>query len=155
MRGSTRLSDAVHILSYIAVFAGSGTVSSEVIASSVETNPTNVRKIMGQLRIGGLITTVNGRPSASLARKPERISLYDIYRCVDADVPLIEVDHNTNPRCVIGANIQLALERSYAQLQNSAEREMKKITLRDILRNISTSEVSKRPENREVVAAFL
>ena len=155
MRGSTRLSDAVHILAYIAVFAGAGNASSEVIASSVETNPTNVRKIMGQLRKGGLIVTVNGRADPSLARNPEHITLYDIHRCVVGDVPLIEVDHETNPRCVIGANIQSALERSYAQLQQSAEDQMRKITLRDILRSISAAEVAHRPENREVVKAFL
>ena len=155
MRGSTRLSDAVHILAYIAMFAGTGATSSEVIASSVETNPTNVRKIMGQLRKGGLIVTVNGRPDPSLARSPERITLYDIHRCVDGDVPLIEVDRATNPRCVIGANIQSALERSYARLQHSAEEEMRTITLRDILQSISAAEMVHRPENREVVQAFL
>ena len=155
MRGSTRLSDAVHILAYIAVFAGNGSVSSEVIASSVETNPTNVRKIMSQLRKGGLIVTVNGRANPMLARRPEQITLRDVHQCVDDGSPLIDVDHDTNPRCVIGANIQSALEDSYAQLQRTVEEQMKKITLRDILRSISTAEAAHRPENRDVVEAFL
>jgi Rrf2 family protein len=155
MRYSTQLSDAVHILAYIAVFSKSDTVTSDILAASIETNPTNVRKIMGKLRQHGLIHTVNGRPKPTLSRPVEDITLYDVFISVNEDTRLIEVDDHTNPRCIIGANIQQTLEKEYARLQQAAENEMKQVTLADILRSISTSAVSTDPENAEIVASFL
>jgi Rrf2 family protein len=155
MRYSTQLSDAVHILAYIAVFSKSDTVTSDILAASIETNPTNVRKIMGKLRQHGLIHTVNGRPKPTLSRPVEDITLYDVFISVNEDTRLIEVDDHTNPRCIIGANIQQALEKEYARLQQAAENEMKQVTLADILRSISTSAVNTDPKNAEIVASFL
>ncbi|WP_416174436.1 MAG: Rrf2 family transcriptional regulator [Bifidobacterium crudilactis] len=155
MRYSTQLSDAVHILAYIAVFSESDTVTSDILAASIETNPTNVRKIMGKLRQHGLIHTVNGRPKPTLSRPVEDITLYDVFISVNEDTRLIEVDDHTNPRCIIGANIQQALEKEYARLQQAAENEMKQVTLADVLRSISTSAVNTDPENAEIVASFL
>ncbi|WP_034251026.1 Rrf2 family transcriptional regulator [Bifidobacterium crudilactis] len=155
MRYSTQLSDAVHILAYIAVFSESDAVTSDILAASIETNPTNVRKIMGKLRQHGLIHTVNGRPKPTLSRPVEDITLYDVFISVNEDARLIEVDDHTNPRCIIGANIQQALEKEYDRLQQAAENEMKQVTLADILRSISTSAVNTDPKNAEIVASFL
>ncbi|MFT8331592.1 MAG: Rrf2 family transcriptional regulator [Bifidobacterium psychraerophilum] len=155
MRYSTRFSDAVHILAYIAVFSDTDSVTSDILAASIETNPTNVRKIMGLLRQHGLIRTVNGRPKPTLSRPVEDITLYDVFTSVQGDTRLIEVDEHTNPRCIIGANIQQALEKEYARLQEAAENEMRHVTLADILRSISSSAVNANPDDKELVKAFL
>ncbi|MFT8705084.1 Rrf2 family transcriptional regulator [Bifidobacterium aquikefiricola] len=155
MRYSTQLSDAVHILAYIAVFSGTRDITSDILAASIETNPTNVRKIMGQLRQRGLIHTINGRPKPTLSRPVEAITLYDIFTSIQGETALIEVDEHTNPRCIIGANIQQALEKEYSRLQQSVEHEMKNITLADILRSISTSAIKSNAENTTLVESFL
>lgn len=155
MRYSTQLSDAVHILAYIAVFSQSDPITSDILAASIETNPTNVRKIMGKLRHHGLIHTINGQPKPTLNRPIDEITLYDVFASVQGDSRLIEVDDHTNPRCIIGANIQQALEKEYTRLQLAAENEMKHVTLADILRSISTSAVKTDPESAEIVASFL
>lgn len=155
MRYSTQLSDAIHILAYIAVFSPSDDVSSEILAASIETNPTNVRKIMGKLRDHGLIHTISGRPKPTLSRPVNEITLYDVFISVQGDTRLIEVDSHTNPRCIIGANIQQALDKEYSRLQQAAEQEMKQVTLADILRSISTSAIESNPKNHALVESFL
>lgn len=155
MRYSTQLSDAVHILAYLAVFSPNGPVSSPVLAASIETNPTNVRKIMGKLRQHGLIHTVNGQAKPTLSRSADSITLFDVFTSIQGTTKLIEVDEHTNPRCIIGANIQKALEKEYDRLQQAAENEMKHVTLADILHSISTSAVNSDPDNSALLEAFL
>ena len=53
-------------------------------------------------------------------------------------------DPKTNPNCVVGANIQEALEESYARLQKKAEEEMAKITLDSLIHKIAVLEKEKR-----------
>lgn len=154
MRYSVRLSDAIHILAYIEIFQGTD-LSSEMIAKSIETNAANVRKLMSFLRKSDLIQTQNGKAAPILTRKPEKISLFDIYHSVEGDSNLIQVDEKTNPACIVGGNIQNVLQSTYNHLQTTIEMEMKKITLAEIIHDISVNEVEKRPENRDIVQRFL
>ena len=55
MKYSLQFSDAIHVLVYIEMFQDTQSLSSEMIASSIETNAANVRKIMSQLKKTGLI----------------------------------------------------------------------------------------------------
>ena len=55
MKYSLQFSDAIHVLAYIEMFQDTRLLSSEMIASSIETNAANVRKIMSQLKKSGLI----------------------------------------------------------------------------------------------------
>ncbi len=50
MKYSLQFSDAIHVLAYIEMFQDTRSLSSEMIASSIETNAANVRKIMSQLK---------------------------------------------------------------------------------------------------------
>ncbi|MBL1230789.1 Rrf2 family transcriptional regulator [Enterococcus sp. BWB1-3] len=154
MKYSVKFSDAIHILAYIEIFKGTD-LSSEVIATSVETNAVSVRKIMSQLKKSGLIISHSGKAVPKLSRKPEKISLYDIYRSVESHSDLFHVDTKTAPGCIVGGNIQDVLLEKYDLLQQSVENEMKKITLRDIIGEISEREIEKHPENRNQVRPFL
>lgn len=119
-----------------------------MIASSIETNAANVRKIMSQLKKSGLIFTKTGKPQPSLAKSPDQISLLDVYRSIEGNTQLIQVDPKTNPNCVVGANIQEALEESYARLQKKAEEEMAKITLDSLIHKIAVLERKKTRKHR-------
>lgn len=52
MKYSHRVSDAIHILVYIDVFPERD-LASQVIAQSINANPSLVRRIMSQLRVAG------------------------------------------------------------------------------------------------------
>lgn len=154
MKYSIRFSDAIHIMAYIEIFQGTN-LSSEMIGKSVETNPANVRKLMGLLRNAGLIKTQAGKAAPSLAKPADQISFFDIYRAIEGDNQLLHVDETTNPNCVIGANIQDVLNEKYSFLQKQVENEMKQITLAEVIGDISQLESKRRPENKELVARFL
>ena len=126
MKYPTRLSDAVHILAFLALHPGAN-LTSERIAESVQTNPAYVRQLMSALRKGGLLTSVKGHP------RPAQITLLDAYRAVEGDKPILHQDTHTNPACGVGVNIQLVLADCYREVQESAEARMREITLAEIL----------------------
>lgn len=132
MKYPTKLSDAVHILAFLALHRGAG-LTSEKIAESIQTNPAYVRQLMSALRKGDLLTSVKGHPRPSLAREPERINLLDVYRAVEGEKPILHQDTHTNPACGVGVNIQLVLADCYREIQESAEETMHRITLAEIL----------------------
>lgn len=132
MKYSTRLSDAVHILTLIALNE-SPTLSSGAIAESIHTNPSYVRQFMAKLKKSGLINSYQGQAVPALSRKAEEITLLEIYKAVEGDKPLLHLDTHTNPLCQVGMNIQLALQEYYDKIQHSAEEDMSRITLQNVI----------------------
>ena len=132
MKYPTRLSDAVHILAFIALYPDCDLTSNK-LAESVQTNPAYVRQLMSALRKGGLLISVKGHPRPALAREPEKITMLDAYRAVEGNKPLLHQDIHTNPACGVGVNIQLVLRDFYLDIQKTAEQRMQGITLKDVL----------------------
>ena len=79
MKISTRFSDSIHILAFINIYQGIIPLTSNNIASSIETSPVVVRRLMSALNKAGLINTVHGAADPALAKSPENISLYDVF----------------------------------------------------------------------------
>lgn len=136
MKYSHRLSDAVHILTYIgASEIVENNLSSRAIAGSINSNPSLVRRLMSSLKNAGLITSAPGRPAVSLSKPTTGITLLDVYKAIE-EPDLFHVDEETNQQCPIGANIQSALHNAYDEVQQQAEVEMSKITLADIVKDV-------------------
>lgn len=138
MKYSTKYSDAIHILAYIEMLKGTD-LSSDRIAQSVETNPVYVRRIMSDLRTAGLIESQRGKAEPKLLKKPEEITLLDIYSSVEKDQRLLHIDKKTNPNCLIGGSIQEVLDETYERLQKKIELEMQQITLADIIDKLNVA----------------
>lgn len=132
MKFSTKLSDAVHILVFIAL-SDKQALSSAVMADSIQTNPAYVRQLMAKLKAAALIQSSRGQANPTLGKEPQDISLFEVYRAVEGEKQLLHLDTHTNPECGVGMNIQLALAEYYERVQDVAEREMMQITLRDIM----------------------
>jgi Rrf2 family protein len=135
MAMSTKLSVAIHILSLIEI-GPPDQVNSELIAASVNTNPVVVRRLMSKLKKAGLIYTSRGATQTYLLKKPEEISLYDIYEAVELEKEVFNIHQNPNPNCLVGANIQAALEEQYSKVQDRMETELKEIPLADVIHQI-------------------
>ncbi|MFD2307149.1 Rrf2 family transcriptional regulator [Enterococcus termitis] len=135
MAMSTKLSVAIHILSLIEI-GPPDQVNSELIAASVNTNPVVVRRLMSKLKKAGLIHTSRGATQTYLLKKPEEISLYDIYEAVELEKEVFNIHQNPNPNCLVGANIQAALEEQYSKVQDRMETELKEIPLADVIHQI-------------------
>lgn len=132
MKYSTKLSDATHVLAFVALYENEA-LRSDTIAESVKTNPAFIRQLMSALKKGGLLTSVKGHPRPSLTRSPDQITLLEIYRAVEGTKPLLHQDIHTNPECGVGVHIQLAIGDFYREIQKAAEDKMQEITLQDIL----------------------
>lgn len=130
---NSRFSVAIHILSLIASTKDSYAVTSDFIASSVNTNPVVIRRICGQLKKAGLIDSHAGISGYDLKLKPKEITLLDIYRAVQAPEDLFAIHDNPNPDCSVGKQIQSTLNEVYCSIQQAMESKLKEETLQDIL----------------------
>lgn len=135
MKYSHKLSDAVHVLSYVEIYKD-GDLSSNAIADSIESNPSLVRRLMSSLVQGGLLETRPGSVSPKLTGPTNQITLLDIYNAIEIDHNFLHVDEKTNPACVVGGNIQDALNDVYAKVQQDAEASMQQVKLSSIIDDI-------------------
>jgi DNA-binding IscR family transcriptional regulator len=135
MKYSYKLSDAIHILTYLIIYKD-GDLSSKMIAASIESNASTVRNLMSDLRSAGLITTRAGSATPALSIAPEKISILDVYKAINMDHDLLHIDPKTNPQCVVGGNIQAVLDDAYTEIQQSAFQKMDEITIADITEGI-------------------
>ncbi|MBT8916911.1 transcriptional regulator [Lactobacillus delbrueckii subsp. bulgaricus] len=135
MKFSHKLSDAVHLLAYIEIFPDDD-LSSRTIARSIVTNPSMVRSLMMDLRKAGFLKTKQGSAEPELAKKPEEISLYDIFAAVGMEHHLLHVDEDTEQKCPVGGNIQGPLAKAYAEVEEAAFAKMREISLREIVDQI-------------------
>ena len=135
MQISSRFTIAIHVLIAIDVLKDQYKTTSELLASSVHTNPVVIRRILQQLKAAGLIEVVRGSGGASLAKDSSLISLLDVYRAVDCieNGDLFHFHENPNEQCPVGRNIHAVLDSKLLEMQNAFENEMKKTTLADVL----------------------
>ena len=132
MAYSTKLSDSLHLLVFIATERDRD-LSSAAIAKSLAANPSSVRQLMGRLRRAGLITSVTGHARPELARPARDISILDVYHAVEGDRPLLHLDTHTNPECGVGVNVQHVIREHFEDVQRAAEQAMSSVTLEQII----------------------
>lgn len=130
---NSRFSVAIHILSLIASTKDSHSLTSEFIASSVNTNPVVIRRISSLLKKAGLITSQAGVSGYKLLISPKDITLYDIYRSVQAPDDLFAIHDNPNPNCAVGKQIQSTLDDVFHSIQEAMESKLQEETLQDVL----------------------
>lgn len=144
MNISTRFSDSIHILAFIEIYKGKIPLTSTNIASSIETSPVVVRRLMSKLKKGKLLQTIHGSADPKLARDPKDISLYDIYLVVEGEKPLFTIDEKTNQDCIVGGNIQSTLKQYYGLAEQAAAAKLASISLADVLDTIRVKQARKQ-----------
>ncbi|HEY9899092.1 MAG TPA: Rrf2 family transcriptional regulator [Pantanalinema sp.] len=140
MSFSSRFAVAVHILTLLQQ-SGGEPITSDYLAGSVNTNPAVVRRILSLLAQAGLTTSRLGAGGgALLARPAEAITLLEVYRAVE-DGHLFAMHHETpNPLCMVGRNIQGALERTIDDAQRALEAELAGKTIAGVLGEVLARE---------------
>ena len=139
MRFSYKLSDAIHILTYIALNRNND-LSSKMIAASIGANASVVRSLMLDLRAAGLLATRQGVAAPALAQQPETISLYDVYQAINMTHQLLHIDPKTNPDCFVGSRIQDTLNHFYTEIEAAAYQKMQAISLADVIQELVTND---------------
>jgi Rrf2 family protein len=132
MTGNSRFAVSVHILAYLAFRSGAAVPSAE-IASSVDTNPVVIRRLLSALVKARLVSAQKGAAGGfSLASTPANISLLDIYRAVEPKPNHGMANFAPNHRCPVGAKIETILQGVFFKAQAGMEAELAHVRLADI-----------------------
>lgn len=138
MQISSRFTIAIHMLACMDVFKDKYKITSEFLASSINVNPVIIRKILSQLKDAGLIEVKRGPGGAVIARPLDEVTFFDIYRSVDCieENTLFHFHENPNTDCPVGKNIHNVLDDKLIRIQEAMERELKSITLADMIADL-------------------
>ena len=152
---NSRFAVAVHVLTLMA-WSEDEPLKSEQVAESVNTNPVVIRRMVCELAQAKLVVTQSGALGGSrLARKPESITLLDVYHAVET--PGVFSLHRQPPsrRCPVGVNIETVLSNVIDEVDSAVEQVLADITLEDLVKRLkpckSTSELA-LPKSRRVKA---
>ena len=134
MNINQRFAISIHALTLLA--ASSGPLTSEMIASSVDTHPVVIRRTMACLREHGLVKSKPGAHGGwRLLREPKQIILSDVYRSLSEE-DVLSVHSHPNKHCPIGGRITGPLKKVFNEAQTELEKSLSKHTVADILANV-------------------
>ena len=127
---------AVHVLAVLAYKEGDR-VTSALLASSVNTNPVIIRRLLLELQRAQLVDTRKGAGSGSrLSRSPGRINLAQVYRAVEEAEPFATPSKKPNAACPVGHCIREMLGQVFLSARSALEQDLEKTTLADILETV-------------------
>lgn len=135
MATNTQFSIAVHLM--IALGFNCEQATSAKLAKSVNTSPSFVRRILAKLSGANLIETTTGKTGfCTLAKRPEEVSLLEIYNAVDAPKAFAIHNYPLQKSCPISCNIESAMNKVLLKTQKSLEETLGKITLAEVISDV-------------------
>ena len=133
---NTQFPIAVHLMAALGYRRGQDTTSA-TLATSVNTSPSFVRRILSKLSKAGLVETATGKAgSCWLAKDAKNISLLDIYKAVDAPKAFAIHNYSEQKTCFVSCHIKTALEKSLAKTQKALEASLAEISLAQIVSDV-------------------
>jgi Rrf2 family protein len=130
---SSRFAVAVHILTLMA-WSEDEPLKSEQVAKSVNTNPVVIRRILCELAHARLVVSQTGSAGGSkLARKPDDITLLDIYEAVESRGVFSLHRQHPSRRCPVGVNIETVLGEVLEEVNSAVQQVLSRITIKDVV----------------------
>jgi Rrf2 family protein len=124
---------AAHIMTVLG-YEYPGEVTSSILAASVNTEPTFVRRSISKLAKTGLVITSRGKGGACrLSRPPDQITLSQIYVAAESPAAFAVHTYPVQERCPISPNIKGALSAIQCQTQRAVEETLSRTTLADVV----------------------
>ena len=135
MQISSRFTIAIHMLTCMEAFKKDYKITSDFLASSINVNPVIIRRILSQLREADIIEVKRGTGGATITKSLRDITFLDIYYAVECieENTLFHFHENPNPNCPVGKNIHNILDNKLVRVQKAMERELKAITMADVM----------------------
>ena len=124
----TKFSIALHILVYIE--ETDKVVTSELLAKSVGTNASHIRKIIT------LLKDAQGKKGMSLKVKSDKLTLDIIYLAVYPEKDLLHIHDTANKECPVGANIKEALLPIFEDSEKQLLLNLKNKTLKSLIKDM-------------------
>ena len=133
---SCRFAFAVYVMAVLAL-EKADCCSSSRLAQTVNTNPVVIRRLLIELQEAGLISTLRGpHGGALLKRKPEKVTLREIHNAVDQGNTFATHPNEPSAECPVGRRIAKVMERIQERANRALARELEKMTLADVLRDL-------------------
>jgi len=144
MSTNSRFPVAIHILTALA-YRNRDRLSSPVLAASVRTNPVVIRRLLIRLHRAGLVEAHLGKSGgARLARRPESITLLDIFRATEGGSPFALPDKPENRACAVSCAMKPLLASVLAETDRAISRSLEKVRLSDLVRKVDAATKSAR-----------
>lgn len=137
MASNCRFAFAVHVLSVLALKPGEP-YTSERLAETVNTNPVVIRRLLLDLRAGGLVETHRGPGGGSLLSRPAgEINLAQVHEAVQGEFRAFgEHPNQPDKSCPVGREIERVMDGLAERASLALRREYESLTLADVLRQI-------------------
>jgi Rrf2 family protein len=136
MAANSRFAVSIHCMLALAYMGESGS-NAEVLATSVQTNPVVVRRLLKALEKGGLVEIRQGKGGGvRLRRAPQDITLADIYAC-ESDGQLFSYHGaEANACCPVSCHIKNVLEPVFQAASHSLLATLKQTKLSDLIERL-------------------
>jgi Rrf2 family protein len=142
MAANSKFAVAIHIMTGLAHRRGE-LVTSQELASSVNTNPVVIRRILSQLHKGGLITAQSGKTGgAALARPAADITLFDIYKVIEGGDLFAIPDKPENKACMVACNMKRLLGSVFSKTESAIEKSLKTVKLSDLVNEVPGASIA-------------
>ena len=137
MSTSSRFAVAIHILTLLANAEPDEYTTSSYIASSVNTSPVVIRRLLKTLTEAGYVRTKEGKKGGSeLAVPADKITLLDVYRMMDEADTFTLHRNPPSPNCVVGRSIVGVLKDVVDKAQSAMEQELAQVTIAQMLAGV-------------------
>lgn len=128
MNRDTRLSDVLHVLLHMD--QAKGLLTSDVLASSMGTNPAVFRRSMAGLRQTGLVRSERGHGGGwQLARPLSEITLLDVYEALGRPNLFAIGNRSAHTECLVEKNVNAVMVDTMAEAATLFATRFKEVTL--------------------------
>ena len=134
MQISSKFTVALHIFTCVDAFKDEYKVTSDFLASSINTNPVIGRRLLAKLKKAGLIKVARGPGGIEVTRPLSEISFLDVYEAIETEnkTDIFRFHESPNPECPVGRNIHNLLDGKLTAIQTAMKNEMRKYTIGDL-----------------------
>ena len=135
----TRFAVSVHILTALAC-SKDCLLTSPTLAKSIRTSPVVVRRLVSKLVENGLVESFRGKSGGlKLSRRPEQISLRDVYLAA-TDGPLLAVTNKpAQKECAVSCSMGKILGEVVDGLEAASLDYLGKIKLSDLAKKVKSA----------------
>ena len=134
MKRSARLSVALHALVHLVDKPDA--VTSTILSECLMTNPVVVRRVMGELREAGIVSSAKGHDGGwRLTRPPGEVSLQDVHAALGETLLLRAESDPGDTACTIVRTVDRVMTDFLADAEALLAARLKRISLADLARN--------------------
>ena len=134
----TKFSVALHILMFLAT--SEKVATSQVLADSVDTNGSFIRKLMASLKDADLVKSRQGKSGFVLGREASQIDLSQVYQALYGDKSVLHAHEHPNQDCPLGKRVEGIIQPVFNQVEEQFRQSLKGITLQMLVDDLYKGE---------------